>query len=126
MRRTIYAFAKRSLVVPMLEEQPAASQKVSGRFLDDDAHRVQPVSAGLDRELRLELQVREVRIARRDIGRVADDGLETLAGDRLEPAAVPQLDVEVEARRIPLRDLQRRGARVARDDARSRQVAFQR
>src|SRR6185295_12894026 len=86
----------------VLDEQPAARQEVSRRFPDDDAHRVQPIGAGLDRELRLKLQLREVRIARRNVRGVADDSLETFSGDGFEPAAMPQLDLEVETRRIPL------------------------
>src|SRR6185436_19430645 len=69
----------------MLDEQPAARQEVLRRSLRHQAHRVQPVGAGLDGELRLVLQMREVRVAHGDVRRVADDGLETLAGHGFEP-----------------------------------------
>src|SRR6185295_20217 len=50
----------------------------------------------------LEPQIREVWIVARDVGRVGDDERETLARDRREPAAVAEIDVEVEFRRVPL------------------------
>ena len=54
---------------------------------------VKAIGAGHQRRLRLEAQVREVRIARRDVRRVGDDQVEAPARDRAKPLAVQKLNL---------------------------------
>src|SRR4051794_15797654 len=65
--------ARLALVVAVLEEEPAASFEMVGGSRDDGADRVEAVGASVgERRARLEAQValREVRIARGDVGRI--------------------------------------------------------
>src|SRR5687768_13007331 len=77
------------LVVAVLEGEPAARGQVLGRAGDDGADASEPVGACDKRRSGLEAQIplREVRIARGDVGRVGDDQIETAAAERGKPVA---------------------------------------
>ncbi len=110
----------RTLVRTVLDEQCAAWVQATRRFGKQDAVRVEPVRAAVERELRLERQ-RPDDLRRAHVRRVADDHVETLGGQRFEPARRDPTNGGIErAERgtlIDARLLERVGAHVEPRDA---------
>ena len=73
----------------MLQQQPAAGRQPLRRLGDKQAQICQPRLVGHQRAARFETHValREMLVARVDIGRVADDQVEARGGQRVEPVA---------------------------------------
>src|SRR2546423_22217 len=68
---------------------------------------------------RLESDAGEMRVSSGDIGRIGQDEIKALARQRLEPASMPEFDLQPEFDCITLGNDQRCGARLDRDHARS-------
>ena len=85
----------RALVPAMFHHQPTFFLEVGCRLVGNDAQIVQPVGTGGQRRRRLEAQIAfvQMRVARFDVGRIADDQIEALASQRGEPAAMAEFDV---------------------------------
>jgi hypothetical protein len=98
----------------MLEEQPAPGGQVARGFPGDLPDGIEAVGTRDQRAARLESEVPEVRVSLGDIGWVGEDEVEALARQRLEPASVPEFDLQAVLDRIALRDDERRGARLDR------------
>ncbi len=85
----------RPLIIAVLEQQPAFVQQMLRRLGDDLADIVEAIATRDQRALRLETHVAlaQVRIAGRDIRRIADDHPEASAIESGEPVAAAHLDV---------------------------------
>ena len=110
----------------MLQQQPGAGRQVFWRGGDDAANIVQPVGATHQRLARLVRQRRQVRVVRRDVGRVADDEVKALVRQRAKPVAVAQVQFQPEPRRVARCDGQRVGTGIDGRHARARPLSRQR
>src|SRR5262252_3322390 len=92
----------------MLQCERAVRNEILGRRIDDSADRCQRVVPRRERDRRLEAKIArfQMRIVFADIRRVADDHLEFLARDTVEPIRDDERYVlDVESRRVALCEL---------------------
>src|SRR3989449_9662844 len=93
---------RRFLSHAVLDQQPASRGQVArgvpGYFPD----RIKAVGTRYQGAARLESEVPEMRISFGDVRWIGHDEVEALARQRLEPAAVPELDLQAAFHRIAL------------------------
>src|SRR6266581_532327 len=104
------------LSLAVLQQEPRPGAHVGRGRPRNFPDGVQAIGACYERLPRLEAERVEMRIAGCHVRRVADDQIEALARQRLEPAAVAELDVEGEPYGVSLRNFERRCARLHRGD----------
>jgi len=85
---------RRRLPGAVLEQQPPAPGEVLRRALHDDAQTPERILSGAESKARLVRQSGpgKDRIPGSHIGWIAEEEIETLAGERLEPAALAEVD----------------------------------
>jgi len=94
---------RRPLCGPVLEQQPAAGPQVLRCAARDAAQARKRVGSGCEREARLvrERGLIERRVVTGNVRRIAQDEIEALLCERLEPAALAKVDAgERELRRV--------------------------
>src|SRR2546421_7664564 len=90
----------------VLKKQPASGRQVAGGVPDYFPDCIQAVRTRYQRAARLESEVREMHVSFGDIGRIGQDEIKTLARQRLEPASMPEFDLESGFDRSVLRDVE--------------------
>ena len=96
------------LISAVLEQQPAAGLQVTGCRCGDVQQGVQALAARDQGQLRLVAQRGQVRVAFGDIGRVADQQVDSFAPQRRQPVPLAPVDLQAQPLAIASRDGQRR------------------
>src|SRR4051812_497405 len=115
-RRPEEAPDRRILALAMLEQEPSAGCQVRRRPGGDLPQVVEALGTRDERGRGLESEVGKVGVPLRDVGGIADDQLEALARERLEPSPMAEFDLQAKFRRVALGDNERRCACLDGDD----------